>query len=98
MQDKLAGAPHASEIPYVFNTLAEARWPMAARDQRLADAMTDYWVAFAKTGAPQAPGRPAWPLADGVHIMAFTDNGAEPGVDDRTERLTALGRIADPHS
>jgi len=82
------GAPHGSEIAYVFDTLATHPYsygnhdiPAATPDdQKIADAMHAYWVAFAKTGDPGAAGGPAWPRytvagdqlvefgADGVHV------------------------------
>lgn len=59
-----AGAYHASEIPYVFNN---ADWGVTGAvspsptDRQLADQMSDYWVAFARTGDPNGGGRPIWP-------------------------------------
>ncbi len=96
--DRYQGAMHASELPYVFDNLAAARWPMGARDQALADALIDYWVAFAKSGRPDPAGAPAWPRADGHHIMEFTDSGPQPTVDVRTTRYQALARLVDPRS
>ncbi len=96
--DRYQGAMHASELPYVFDNLSAARWPMGERDQALADAVIGYWVAFAKSGRPEPPGAPPWPLADGRHIMEFTDSGAHPMLDERTTRYEALARLVDPRS
>jgi carboxylesterase type B len=52
-QDTL-GAYHSAEIPFVFD-LAEPP---------LAETMSDYWVAFAKTGNPNGDDRPYWPAYD----------------------------------
>ena len=58
---------HASELPFVFGrtSLAQAapNWPVprSAIDQRLADRMIDYWVAFARTGNPSSRTLPEWP-------------------------------------
>jgi para-nitrobenzyl esterase len=98
VEGKYMGAPHASELPYVFNTLSAAHWKMAARDQKLADAMTDYWVAFTRQGAPVAEGLPAWPAVKGEEILAFTNNGPKPEIDARGPRFNALGALADPRS
>ena len=55
------GAYHGTEIPYVFGTHDD--WlPTEAIDEELTDAVMDYWVQFARTGDPNVPGRPAWPM------------------------------------
>jgi len=60
-------APHGSEIPFVFDTLANAarmEGPVTSAAQGLADQMSATWATFAKTGKPTAPGLPAWPAYD----------------------------------
>lgn len=55
------GAFHAGDTPYVFDD-AEARQHFTPAQWRLSDTMTDYWAAFARTGAPAtAPGVQPWP-------------------------------------
>jgi para-nitrobenzyl esterase len=99
LADRLRGAPHASELPYVFDNLdAVPTLKMQARDQALSDALIAYWVAFAKTGKPEPQHLPTWPPADGRHIMDFTNDGPKPGIDERTERYEALARLVDPRS
>lgn len=58
---------HASELPFVFGKTGDAakipvNWPVpdeqAARD--LSQVMMDYWVSFAKTGAPSSDAGPPW--------------------------------------
>jgi para-nitrobenzyl esterase len=62
------GAYHSSEITFVFGRPApvQASAGHTAYDATLADAMSDYWVAFATTGdpngAPSAGRRPKWPV------------------------------------
>ncbi|MGK5632679.1 carboxylesterase/lipase family protein [Streptomyces sp. URMC 123] len=54
------GAYHAADTPYVFeDEAAQSRFTRA--QLRLSDTITDYWAAFARTGAPNGPGLPAWP-------------------------------------
>ncbi|WP_447783474.1 carboxylesterase/lipase family protein [Stenotrophomonas bentonitica] len=56
------GAFHTLDIPLVFdNTRAEgSRTGEAADAQRMAAAMSDALIAFARTGNPQHPGLPQW--------------------------------------
>lgn len=54
------GAYHAAEIPYVFNNLHTLRNAPASVDAALAEAMSDYWVSFARDGIPSAAGQPTW--------------------------------------
>ena len=83
MSDQWPGATHASEVPYVFNTL-KARYGAALMpaDEAVADAIIDRWVAFVKTGVPNVAGEPAWKPFDPKHelIFNFTAHGpvAEP--------------------
>lgn len=56
------GAPHASEIPYVFGTL-DTRWgaeSASPEDQAISSLMNSYWIRFAKTGDPNGAGLPEW--------------------------------------
>ena len=55
------GAPHATEIPYVFDTVdAKYGAALTAKDERIARAANTYWVNFAKTGDPNGAGLPHW--------------------------------------
>jgi len=58
--------PHALEIPLVFDTVEAARNFVGRGDepQRLSDQMSAAWLAFARTGDPNAPGAPHWPAYD----------------------------------
>jgi para-nitrobenzyl esterase len=51
-------ATHGAEIAYAFNNPGPA-WTDV--DHALADAMSSYWVNFAKNGNPNGPGLPSWP-------------------------------------
>jgi para-nitrobenzyl esterase len=68
---------HASEIPYVFGTADRTppSWPKVPAtpaEAKLSTAMTDYWAAFASTGAADAAGQPHWdPYGTQGAYMAF---------------------------
>jgi para-nitrobenzyl esterase len=58
---------HASELPFVFGHVGNdatlpPNWPrpQGAEQHAMSAAMIGYWVGFARTGVPGAPGLPAW--------------------------------------
>jgi para-nitrobenzyl esterase len=56
------GAPHASEIPYVFQTVDQRYSGLASdEDRHVARQMQAYWVNFARSGDPNGDGLPRWP-------------------------------------
>jgi para-nitrobenzyl esterase len=55
------GAPHASEMLFVFQNKRLPDWDWGPQDRRLAEQMAGYWTNFAKTGDPNGPGLPPWP-------------------------------------
>ncbi|MEV5533803.1 carboxylesterase/lipase family protein [Streptomyces prunicolor] len=54
------GAPHASELPYLFDLGGRPR-DLTAAQHRLADTMIDYWTRFARTTDPNGSSSPYWP-------------------------------------
>lgn len=84
------GAPHATDIPFVFNT-ASIKYGAAftPADAKAADQANAYWAAFAKTGNPNGPGRPNWPVYDPARdvILDFTQEGPEAKPDPWKARL-----------
>jgi len=56
-------APHALEIPLVFDNVETARNFVGSGDdpQVVAEQMADAWLAFARTGNPATPALPDWP-------------------------------------
>ncbi|MDB6012083.1 MAG: pnbA1 [Gammaproteobacteria bacterium] len=84
MRQQWPGAMHASDIPYAFDTVA-ARYgnSLTAQDAAAAHTMHAYWVAFAASGKPELPGKPAWPAYDAKSdtLMDFTNSGPVVGSD-----------------
>jgi para-nitrobenzyl esterase len=77
-RDYLPGAPHASEIPFVFDSWDHidpnlSRGEPTADDRALTKVMHACWVAFAKTGAPECPTPQPWPAytPGGDQLMEF---------------------------
>lgn len=61
-----AGARHAGEIEYVFQTLkSQEGVPWTAGDFKVSEAMATYWTNFVKTGNPNGGGLPDWPKSHG---------------------------------
>jgi para-nitrobenzyl esterase len=92
------GAMHATEIPFVFNTVA-ARYgkELTPADAAAARAAHAYWVGFAKSGVPTAEGQPAWPAYDPKTdpIMDFTASGPVVGPDPWRPRLDLAEAVND---
>ena len=89
LREALGGAPHASEIPYVFDATAGQLFPVAD-GPALADTISDYWVSFATTGSPDHEGSPAWPAAEGDRLLEFTVDGPRDIEDPWRRRLDAV--------
>jgi para-nitrobenzyl esterase len=75
LRDKVPGAPHATEIPYAFDTVKAAyNDKLAPEDEALAQKANAYWANFGKTGNPSGEGLPPWPAYDAKTdtLMNFT--------------------------
>jgi para-nitrobenzyl esterase len=93
-----AGARHAGEIEYVFETLKSvegASW--TADDFKVSDEMSTYWTNFAKSGNPNGNGLPDWrPYngQDGYPVMHLRGDGSHAAKDVQRPRYEFL----DAHS
>jgi para-nitrobenzyl esterase len=84
------GAGHASEIPYVFNTLGTGGGgfgpapTVTDEDRKVAKTIHAYWVNFAKTGNPNGQGLTNWPRYDAQKdvIFDFRGDGTQSAVPD----------------
>jgi para-nitrobenzyl esterase len=57
---QLWGAFHTAEVPYAYDNLRFVKRPFEPVDYSLADAMSSYWVNFAKAGDPNGVGLARW--------------------------------------
>lgn len=96
------GAPHATEIPFFFDTI-DAKYGDAVteNDAAAAKAANAYFANFAKSGDPNGPGLPHWSAfaADTSNLLDFTlEEGPVEMTDPWKSRLdaveNALGALA----
>jgi para-nitrobenzyl esterase len=67
VQDGRLRTPHSLDLPLVFDNVAKSDSIIgtgAAEAQKVADAMSSAWIAFAHAGKPDAKGLPRWPPYD----------------------------------
>jgi para-nitrobenzyl esterase len=90
MRNRWKGAPHATEIPFVFDTV-QARYAekLAPADETTAEAANAYWMNFAKASNPNGAGLPEWPSykTNTDLLLDFTENGPLAGPDPWRERI-----------
>ena len=92
------GTPHATEIPYVMDTVA-AKYgdKLTAKDAKIADQTNSYWANFAKTGNPNGQGLPKWPQYDPKAdvLMNFAPDGVPVATPDPWKaRLDVTASVA----
>jgi para-nitrobenzyl esterase len=96
-RSKLAAAPHASEIPFFFETIA-AKYGKAEseHDREAARIAHGYVVNFVKRGDPNGTGLARWPAFDPARaqLLQFTErHGAVYGEDPWKARLDLVERL-----
>jgi len=78
-------SPHALDMPLVFDTVGKSAsllGPAAADAQKVADQMCSAWIAFARTGSPNAPGLASWPRYDTRSRSTMLFNTTSRAVND----------------
>lgn len=82
-------SPHTLDIPFMFDNIdkAEVFVGTGPAPRALADQMSNAWIAFAKTGNPNAQGLPNWP--------AYETRRRQTMLFDVTPRVVSdpLGRV-----
>jgi para-nitrobenzyl esterase len=93
------GSPDSLDIPFVFDNVAMSASMVGtgAAPQRMADAMSIAWIAFARTGNPVAEGAPPWPpfTAAQRSTMVF-DTAPKAIADFRGEERALLASLPPP--
>jgi para-nitrobenzyl esterase len=91
------GAYHATEIPFVVETVrAKYGEAATAEDEATAANANAYWTDFAKTGDPNGGGRPRWPAytAEKDELLDFTLAGPVAKPDPWKARLDLIEKAA----
>jgi para-nitrobenzyl esterase len=72
--EKQEGSWHGMDVSYVFQHLNPKNPQTTKSDLEISDAMSTYWVNFAKHGDPNGEGVPAWPIfsASNPQVMYFS--------------------------
>lgn len=67
------GSGHGNDVPYAFQTLGGPMGEPKQEDLKLSNMISSYWVNFARSGDPNAPGLPEWPAfkEDDQKVMVF---------------------------
>lgn len=74
------GAAHGFELPFLFPSVPTER-PLTEAQLALSEKMVDYWTNFARTGSPNRPDAPLWPVlrAAGPRDQPVQSLAAGPG-------------------
>jgi para-nitrobenzyl esterase len=78
-------SPHNLDLPFVFDNVALARdiaGPVSAETAAMAEAMSESWLAFARTGDPNNAAVPAWRPYDLDHRTVMHFDVPPVAVDD----------------
>lgn len=87
------GAYHSSEIEYVFGQLdSKAGVAWRPEDRQLSAEMQKYWANFARSGDPNGPGLPKWPVYSAAQEwpVMFLDAKSGARKDELRERYLFL--------
>ena len=98
LQKQLPGALHATEIPFVFDTVTEKYGDkLAPADEAIAKQANAYWINFAKTGNPNGKGLPNWPAykSSTDELMNFTEDGPVGEADPWKARLDLVKTLVE---
>jgi para-nitrobenzyl esterase len=81
--------PHSLDVPLVFDNVARSKSLIgsgAVEAQKVADTMSAAWIAFARTGSPNAPGLPSWPPFNSEQRPTMVFNTVSRAVNNPLQR------------
>jgi para-nitrobenzyl esterase len=82
---------HSDDIEYVFGTLdTRPGETVRPEDRKLSEQMMSYWTNFAKTGDPNGPGLPDWPMYGKAGELIHLDSTIAAGPDTLRPRYEFL--------
>jgi len=85
------GSPHGQEVAYVFQHLNQNSPQTTKTDLEVSDAMSTYWVNFARHGDPNGDGVPAWPaFSDQNPQVMYFSQTPHPGPVPSADALKVL--------
>ena len=85
------GSPHGADVSYVFQHLNSSNPQTTKADLAISDAMSSYWVNFAKHGDPNGGGLPEWPsFSDANPAVMYFSQTPHPGPVPSAEALQSL--------
>ena len=88
------GAYHSGELAYVFDNLNVVGLGWDDADRALSETIADYWVNFARTGNPNGPGLPYWPIYDAsTDVVQILDVKVESTVHPRKAELDRMEQL-----
>ena len=92
VDDGKALAHHALEIGFAFDntTKVPAMSGGGPKAAALADKMSDGWIAFARSGDPNTPKLPLWPVYDGKTRATMVFNNKCEVVNDPDSEIRRL--------
>ena len=85
------GTPHGVDVAYVFQHVNPNNPQTTKTDLEISDAISTYWVNFAKRGDPNGEGVPAWPaFSDSSPQVMYFNQKPYPGPVPSAEALKVL--------